>query len=379
MKPSNPFLIKGYITPQYFCDRQAETLLLSNNILSGVDTTLFSLRRMGKTGLIQHVGHLLGEKKKITFIYTDIYSCENLNDMVLRLGNSLLQQDAPPQNLLKWINNLFRSIKPVISYDELTGSPEISIEYMTAKQSLSTLDDIFNYLKKQKKRYVWAIDEFQQIVQFPEKKVETLLRGHTQLLNNVSFIFSGSRKDMLFSIFSDAKRPFYQSTQMMELKEVNESLYRKFITKHLAAGKKKITKEALDTLFELSLNHTWYVQMICNKLYFMPNDTITGEHVRHTIDQLIKQFEPVYFNYRGMLTSLQWRVLKAIAREEKVFSPNSKDFIQQYKLGTAPSVNRALSSLLDQEHISKVYLESNQSYYRLNDVFLLHWLQSGYD
>jgi hypothetical protein len=328
--------------------------------------------------LILH-SFLFAEQKKITFIYTDIYSCENLNDLVLRLGNSLLQQDAPSQNLLKWISTIFRSIKPVISYDELTGNPEISIEYMTAKQSLSTLDDIFNYLKKQKKKYVWAIDEFQQIVQFPEKKVETLLRGHTQLLNNVSFIFSGSRKDMLFAIFSDAKRPFYQSTRMLELKEIDENLYRKFITKHFAAGKKKITKDALDTLFELSLNHTWYVQMICNKLYFMPTDVINGKEVRYAIDQLIKQFEAVYFNYRSMLTSLQWRVLKAIAREERVFSPNSKDFIHRYKLGTAPSVNRALTSLTDQEHISKVYLENNQSYYRLNDVFLLHWLQSGYD
>jgi hypothetical protein len=379
MKPNNPFLIKGYVTPQYFCNRSSETQVITDNILSGVDTTLFSLRRMGKTGLVQHVGYLLGEQKKIKFIYTDIYSCENLNDLVLRLGNSLLQQDAPQQNILKWLSSIFRSIKPVISYDEISGSPEISIEYMTAKQSLGTLDDIFNYLKKQKKRYVWAIDEFQQIVQFPEKKVEALLRGHTQLLNNVSFIFSGSRKDMLFSIFSDSKRPFYQSTQMMELKEIEEPLYRKFIVKHFAGGKKKITKEALDTLFDLSYNHTWYVQMICNKLYFMPYAIITDEHVRNAVDQLIKQFESVYFNYRSMLTALQWRVLKSIAREGKVFAPNSKDFIQQYKLGTAPSVNRVLTSLIEQEHISKIYINANQSYFRLNDIFLLHWLQSGYD
>jgi AAA+ ATPase superfamily predicted ATPase len=55
MSTTNPFLIAGYISPEYFCDREKET----QKILSAIDNrrniTLLSLRRIGKTGLIKNV------------------------------------------------------------------------------------------------------------------------------------------------------------------------------------------------------------------------------------------------------------------------------------------------------------------------------------
>jgi hypothetical protein len=54
MKKENPFLIKGYIAEYLFCDRQKETLELYGNVQNGINTTLISPRRMGKTGLILH-------------------------------------------------------------------------------------------------------------------------------------------------------------------------------------------------------------------------------------------------------------------------------------------------------------------------------------
>lgn len=375
MKPDNPFLVKGYVAPSYFCDREKESKALISSVTNGANVTLFALRRMGKTGLLYHVGHQLAQRN-IQFIYTDIFNCENTKDLALKLGSSLLQQDTTPKTMLQWLGDVFRSVKPIISYDSLTGAPELSVEMITHKQGLRTLDDIFAYLKRQKKKYVWAIDEFQQITQFPEKNIEATLRTHIQHLHNVNFIFSGSRKDMLAAIFSDARRPFYQSTNMLELKEIEEKLYRKFIVKHFTAAKQKLTPEALDTIIELSENHTWYVQILCNSLYKRKLRSIQPAHVSDVLYALIQQYEMVYFNYRTMQTPLQWKVMKAIAHERKVYAPNAKSFIKEYDLGTAPSVNRALKSLIEQEHISLIYENVNTAYYRMNDVFLAHWLRS---
>ena len=52
---SNPFIIKGYKSPEYFCNRKTETKKIISAIENRRDITLISLRRMGKTGLIQHV------------------------------------------------------------------------------------------------------------------------------------------------------------------------------------------------------------------------------------------------------------------------------------------------------------------------------------
>ena len=67
---------------------------------------------------------------------------------------------------------------------------------------------------------VIAINEFQQIGNYPEKNVEALIRGLIQTLNNVRFIFSGSNKTILTRMFGNATQPFYQSTDMMYLSEI---------------------------------------------------------------------------------------------------------------------------------------------------------------
>lgn len=69
----NPFIISGYHDPDLFCNRDNETRTLINNSENGVNTTLISIRRMGKTGLIWHTMERLSERESHTTIYADIY------------------------------------------------------------------------------------------------------------------------------------------------------------------------------------------------------------------------------------------------------------------------------------------------------------------
>ena len=50
----NPFVVGGYVSPRYFCDRVAETENLIRNLINGRNVALVSTRRLGKTGLIRH-------------------------------------------------------------------------------------------------------------------------------------------------------------------------------------------------------------------------------------------------------------------------------------------------------------------------------------
>ena len=49
----NPFLTSGYLSAEYFCDREEETKKLTRLLTNGNNVALIS-RRMGKTGLIRH-------------------------------------------------------------------------------------------------------------------------------------------------------------------------------------------------------------------------------------------------------------------------------------------------------------------------------------
>ncbi|MBR4974843.1 MAG: ATP-binding protein, partial [Bacteroidales bacterium] len=54
MIPNNPFLISGYHSPEYFCDRKQETAKITDGLHNDRNITLIAPRRMGKTGLIRH-------------------------------------------------------------------------------------------------------------------------------------------------------------------------------------------------------------------------------------------------------------------------------------------------------------------------------------
>jgi len=69
MKPENPFIVSGYYSPEYFCNREKEAGKIINALLNGRNITLFSIRRLGKTGLIDHIFHNLKTKRSfICFI-----------------------------------------------------------------------------------------------------------------------------------------------------------------------------------------------------------------------------------------------------------------------------------------------------------------------
>lgn len=75
MKPNNPFLVYGYNSPEYFCDRKKETEKIISGLHNERNLTLIAPRRMGKTGLIKNVFYQMkdNQKKEAVFFYMDIY------------------------------------------------------------------------------------------------------------------------------------------------------------------------------------------------------------------------------------------------------------------------------------------------------------------
>lgn len=42
MKPNNPFLISGYYSPEFFCDREQETVTILDALHNGRNVTLIA-------------------------------------------------------------------------------------------------------------------------------------------------------------------------------------------------------------------------------------------------------------------------------------------------------------------------------------------------
>jgi len=373
-KSKNPFYLKGYGGPATFCDRKDESSLLIENITNDINTTLFSIRRMGKTGLIHHVFHLLSKEKEIECIYIDIYATQTLNEFTNQLASAILNTFPQDISIGKKFINLIKGLNPTISYDALTGSPEISFAFQQPKQNDYSLKEIFNFLDQQKKKVLVAIDEFQQIANYPEKNTEALLRTIIQQLKKVNFIFSGSQRHLLLEIFNSAKRPFLSSTNPLHLRPIARDQYAKFIRKNFVKDNRSINDEAIEFILDWTCGHTYYTQALCNKVFSQSTGNITLLKVYVACDSILREQEGIFFQYRNLLTSSQWRVLSAIAKEGKVNQPTANAFVSKYNLGNPASVLRALEALVNKEMVFKNEDEFG-SYYRVYDCFLLRWLE----
>jgi uncharacterized protein len=372
-KPSTPFPVTGYYGPSYFCDRENETKSILENISGSSSTILTAQRRIGKTSLIKHV--LTKLPKGIKGIYLDILPTENMNGFLNELASAVIKDIPDRKGYGHKVWDFIRSLRPTLTFDTLTGAPQVSFT-LKDQEINRQIEAILKFLETQDEKIVIAIDEFQQILKYPEKNVDAWFRSIIQRLKNVVFIFSGSRQHLMNEMFTLPSRPFYNSARMLMINKIDQEKYTKFIIKKFAAADILISENITGQILAWTDVHTFYVQLICNRIYLRRDKTVTEDGWKEEADRLLQEQEPVFLNYRGMLTIAQWNMLKAAALENELYEPTGHEFISRHSLGNPSTVLRNLKALLDMELMYFDYSPEGRKYYKINDLLFRRWVES---
>jgi len=327
---------------------------------------------MGKTSLIQHLFDTFPPKH--IGISLDIFSTNNRTEMLNNLTTAILEKVPEKSNIGQRVWKFIRSLQPNISFDPLTGSPQVNIDVSTKKND-NYIESIFQFLENQPQKVVIAIDEFQQILKYPEENTEVWLRTFIQKLNNVVFIFSGSQTHLMTDLFTNPSRPFYRSTQFITLDTIDSEIYTRFIIKQFKKGGQKIPTTIVDEILIWTHGHTYYVQAVCSHIYDKKESSITEETVKKAKWEILNAEESFFLKFRDLLSSQQWKLLKAIARESKPKQITGAKFIKKYHLGSSAVVLRAMKALMDKDMIYSSFDEEETKYYAVNDVFFERWAQ----
>ena len=367
----NPFTVYNFATDDYFCSRQAEQEQLLSALRNGRNVTLMSERRMGKTGLIINMfEQLKREKNAPVCIYADIFSTKSLNDFVQILARQILGRfDSPIEKALATLANFFKNSRVYMATDPLTGEPQIGLDFQ-AKEAKHTLLEIFSYLRSLGKEFYLAIDEFQQIAAYADSGIEALLREQMQFTKNVRFIFSGSKQHLMNEIFTSPNRPFYRSTDKIQLFAIPKDTYRQFAQKFFTKAKRSLSNEVFDEIYDRFEGHTWYMQYILNRLWESGKQKIEQQDIQTALLDILAAEDENFRNIYDNLTENQCMLLRAIASEGIVEKVNASEFIKKYDLGIPSSVNRALHNLIDRELVLKM-----PNGYRVYDRFMAIWLK----
>ena len=366
--PDNPFLLSGYVSPEYFCDRETELAEMTEAVENGRNLTILSPRRMGKTGLVHHLFHALRRGRKWTPVYVDIFAARDLAGFVRRFTAAVIgSMDTRLDKALAMATSFFRSIRPTVAFDPSTGAPSYSFT-LEPSSAEATLKECFDYLGAKGRRAVVAIDEFQQVAEFPEKGTEALLRGFIQFLPNTRFIFAGSKRHMMAEMFSAPNRPFFNSTATMPLGPIDRGKYFDFASHHLKAAGVALRADAFDRLYGMFDGVTWNVQAVLNRLWARRSAGM--DDIGEAVEWLLESNAYYYGMLLETLPAGSVRLLKAIASEGRVKEPTAGAFMARHALNASASVRLSLKNLVKLGIVAR----DDDSSYIVEDRLFSIWL-----
>ncbi len=369
----NPFIVTGKIKPEYFCDRQDESQRLTRCILSGGENmVIISPRRLGKTGLIYHCFEQSEVKEQVALLFVDILRTSSLQELIYLLGRAVFKTlGSRSQQMMKNMIDTLRSLRGSFGYDPIQGTPTFDIKLGDITNPAYTLEEIFACMEQAEQRCIVAIDEFQQIVNYPEKNVEALLRTHIQHSSNANFIFAGSERHIMNEMFLDYARPFYQSATILTLSPISKEKYAEFVTRHFEGNGMMVMPEAIDVVYDVFQGNTYYLQKTFREAFAasVGGKTCDIAMVEGIIDSMIEESHHRYSETLARLTLAQKELLYAIVEEGKAQRITSGQFIKRHSLQSPSSVQAAMKKLME---YGIVTVENNE--YSVEDQLFYRWL-----
>lgn len=372
--PENPFSTKNYLGKEFFCDRKVETKEIIRRLTNNNAVSLIAMRRIGKTGLIKHIAESLPSNYKLSYI--DIFQTEKMDDFLDLLSTTLLQEFPEKTRFGKKIWDFIKSLRPTIKFDSLSGEPQAT--FTSDIEAQKNIDQIFRYLENADYKIIIAIDEFQQILSYPENNVDAWLRTRMLELKNTTFIFAGSQQHLMTELFSNYNRPFYRSTQSYRLNKIDRKAYQNFIIRMFKRYNKTIEKSTVDEILDWTDTHTFYVQELCNSVFARNTSTITSEDWKEEAALLLQNNDLTYYSFREMLSKNQWKLLIAIAIDHPVYKPTAQTFIKAHDLSGSATILKALEALMKIGIVYKDYEADGTSYYGVYDLYLRRWAERRY-
>lgn len=259
----------GIAIGEAFCNREAERIVLKENISNIEHTVLLAPRRYGKTSLSTKVV----EDMNAEHAWIEMFSVTSFEMAAAKVTSSiaeLIYQLAPDiKKLQLLIKNFFKKLQPEIvlsSFGQKVILRPLSNPIETITEILLQLDEYAHALKK---HAVVVFDEFQQIAMIKDgHAIEACIRQAVERSQAISYIFSGSNRHMLSEMFGKSSRPLYRLCKLLTLERIHKKSYTPFIQKAaVKKWKKQLNDESLEQIFSLTERHPFYMNVLCEQLW----------------------------------------------------------------------------------------------------------------
>lgn len=364
----NPFKYGRVVSAEDFCPRMGLLKQLTEFINIGQNVVLQGERRMGKTSLIYESVRRLKHRR---MLYIDLLEIKTVDDLCRRMVKAIISLEQQTGLLERVIKSLAQ-LRPVISFDPLTGQPSVSLD-ASVKLMPDSMDSILEMAVKSHRKTPLAVvfDEFQDILNLSDSK-ETLavLRSKIQFHKGVPYIFAGSVRNKMSEIFTDPASAFFKSAIPMEVGPLDKDVFIRFLTQKFAAGKRVLEIDVLERVVDMAENVPGDVQELCGALWENSSykGSISVADIGAALELIYSRESKGFETALVQLTSPQVKCLVGIARMGGKM-PQSSAFVKGAGLSLPASVKKALTRLVQLKIIFR-----NQGEYKFVNPFFKSWL-----
>ena len=365
----NPFRFGQIVKEVDFCRRPVLVDKLEEIIKRGQNVYIQGERRIGKTSLIFEVVRKL---KRFRMIYVDLLEAKSSDDLLKRILLAIMSMEKRAGTLDRVFQKLAH-IRPVASIDPITGLPTLTIDASADLKpaSIPGILDLIASVHSKSKPVVVVFDEFQDVLNLKDARQSlALLRSKVQFQSDIAYVFAGSIRNKMDSIFNDPDSAFFKAAIPIQVGPLERETFQKFIIAKFETGKRRITSGTLDSIFDISFEIPGDIQQLCSALWetTFSGDRVSEEQLPAALEMIFSHELKGYETILNVISKQQLKLLTALARIGGK-APMSSDFLKNSGISQASSVRRALGRLGDLK-----ILFHHENEYRFVNPFFRAWL-----
>lgn len=340
----SPFPYDKISTGKAFFGREEELALLTKTTQYANNLLIYSKRRMGKSSLIN--AFFQKHTSDALCIYIDIFDITSKEDFAKALLRGVTEATKGDlKSAIKKLTSLFKRVRVEPTIDPTTL--EYSIKPIIATLSFEEMmEDFFHTIRElsRESQVIIAIDEFQQIAMISDAKLDAILRKEIQSRENVSYLFLGSKRHLLTSLF-EYQAPLYEMATHFELQPLKFEAIFEYVSQYLT-----IDEHHLRLICEITKFETKMMQNLFHLLYLTKEEPVTQERIYEAVNEIINSKDSSYKIIFDTLNNNQKIAIKVIGRYKSGFFAQS--VLQEFNI-KKQTLQSSIDALFKRELIDK--------------------------
>lgn len=374
------FIFDRLVDRQNICGLEKQRIQINKLIKQRQNIVLYAKRNYGKTSLVKNVimDDFKQKYKKPFVFFVDLMGVKDIESIKFRLKAALenaIKESFPIKSFASSVGDFLSNLKLSIAFESSELAPTITLESAGDNDNETTIEEIFASINNISEKFptLIVLDEFQDIALIDE--AESLFRNSFQQMRSVPIIVLGSKKHMLRDIFAIPNSPLANFGHDVVIEEIDYHKYHQYILERFEQKKLKISESNAQFLQNLVQRQPEAVNLLCYEIYQSNQSTnIDKPTILRALDQLMdqrnKRFEVLLYSF----SKAEEKILIAIAKNDYVTKPQSKDFSAQVDL-TPRAIKMNFDKLIDKGMIEIDDGPLFDAKYCLTDPLLKLYLQ----